>query len=127
MNYGFVKETGLNFDSALARVNSELQKEGFKILTEIDVQNKFKEKLNIDFPKYRILGACNPKMAHQAITAEWNIGLLLPCNVIVYEKEHKVWIGVMRPTQAMAAVQNVDLRVLAEHVEQNLKRVFENM
>ena len=127
MNYGFIKETGLNFDSALARVNSELQKEGFKILTEIDVQKKFKEKLNIDFPKYRILGACNPKMAHHAITAEWNIGLLLPCNVIVYEKEHKVWIGVMRPTQAMAAVQNDDLRVLAEHVEENLKRAFENM
>ncbi len=127
MDYGFIKETDLNFESALAKVDSELQKEGFKILTEIDVQAKFKEKLHIGFPKYRILGACNPKMAHQAITAEWNIGLLLPCNVIVYEKENKVWIGVMRPTQAMATVQNDDLRGLAEQVEAKLKRAFESM
>jgi len=127
MKYGYIKEIDLDFESALARVDSELQKQEFKILTEIDVQAKFKEKLNIDFPKYRILGACNPKMAHQAITAEWNIGLLLPCNIIVYEKEHKVWIGVMRPTQAMGAVQNDDLRGLAEQVEGKLKRVFESI
>ena len=127
MNYGFIKTTDLEFDEAMAKLAAELQKEGFKILTKIDVQAKFKEKLNIDFPRYVILGACNPKMAHQAITAEWNIGLLLPCNVIVYEKASKVWIGVMRPTQAMATVQNDALNGLAETVEQKLRRVFENI
>ncbi|MGB7055243.1 MAG: DUF302 domain-containing protein [bacterium] len=127
MNYGFVKATHLDFDAALARVEKELQQEGFKILTRIDAQAKFKEKLNIDFPKYMILGACNPKMAHQAITLEWNIGLLLPCNVIVYEKEDRVWIGVMKPTEAMATVQNEGLRGLATEVEAKLKRVFDNI
>jgi uncharacterized protein (DUF302 family) len=122
-----LKDTNLDFQPALARIEKELQKEGFKVLTRIDVQAKFKEKLNIDFPKYVILGACNPKMAHQAIAAEWNIGLLLPCNVVVYEKANKVWIGVMRPTQAMAMVQNEALSGLAELVEQKLQRAFENM
>ena len=127
MDYGFLKDTSLEFQPALARIEEELQKEGFKVLTKIDVQAKFKEKLNIDFPKYMILGACNPKMAHQAIAAEWNIGLLLPCNVIVYEKANKVWIGVMRPTQAMATVHNEALSRLAELVEQKLQRAFKNM
>ena len=122
MNYGFTKATDLKFDTALARVEEELQKEGFKILTKIDAQTKFKEKLNIDFPKYVILGACNPKMAYQAITLEWNIGLLLPCNIIVYEKEKKVWVGVIKPTEAMAMVQNDGLRRLAIEVETKLKK-----
>jgi len=120
MNYGFVKETDLNFTDTLQSVEEELQREGFKILTRIDAQAKFKEKLNIDFPKYLILGACNPKLAHEAISAEWDIGLLLPCNVIVYEKDSKVWVGVMRPTAAMAAVQNEALRGLAAEVESKL-------
>jgi len=127
MNYGFVKETDLNFTDTLQSVEEELQREGFKILTRIDAQAKFKEKLNIDFPKYLILGACNPKLAHEAISAEWDIGLLLPCNVIVYEKDSKVWVGVMRPTAAMAAVQNEALRGLAAEVESKLKRVFHNI
>ena len=127
MEYGSIKETDLNFESALAKVDTELQKEGFKILTEIDVQTKFEEKLNIDFPKYMILGACNPMMAHKAITTEWDIGLLLPCNVIVYEKESKVRIGVMRPTAAMAAVRNEALRGLAGEVEAKLRKVFDNI
>jgi len=127
MKYGFIKDTKLEFTDALARVENELRKEGFKILTKIDAQAKFKEKLNIDFPKYMILGACNPKMAHAAITSEWNIGLLLPCNVIVYEKENKVWVGVMKPTAAMAAVQNDTLKELATEVEAKLKRTFDNI
>lgn len=127
MNYGFMKATHLEFDAVMGKVEAELQKEGFKILTRIDAQAKFKEKLNIDFPKYMILGACNPKMAHEAITLEWNIGLLLPCNVIVYEKEDRVWIGVMKPTEAMAKVQNEGLRGLATQVETKLKRVFDNI
>ena len=125
MKYGYVKVTDLTFDDALKRVEMELQKEGFKVLTAIDAQAKFKEKLNIDFPKYMILGACNPKLAHEAISAEWNIGLLLPCNVIVYEKDNRVWVGVMKPIEAMAIVQNDALRDLAEKVESKLKRAFD--
>jgi len=127
MNYGFVKKTELEFDGALQRVEQELEKEGFRILTTIDVHAKFKEKLNIDFPKYMILGACNPKLAHRAITSEWNIGLLLPCNVIVYEKDNSVWVGVMKPTAAMALVQNDTLRTLAAEVESKLKKAFDNI
>lgn len=127
MKYGFVKATDLAFDAALEKVENELKKEGFKILTSIDAQAKFREKLNIDFPKYMILGACNPKLAHRAISAEWNIGLLLPCNVIVYEKDGKVWVGVMKPREAMAIVQNEALRELAETVESKLKRAFDEI
>jgi uncharacterized protein (DUF302 family) len=127
MKYGFVKATGLTFGDALEKVEEELRKEGFKILTTIDVQAKFKEKLNIDFPKYMILGACNPKLAHEAISAEWNIGLLLPCNVIVYEKDSQVWVGVMKPSEAMAIVQNEALHDLAATVEAKLKRAFDEL
>jgi uncharacterized protein (DUF302 family) len=127
MKYGYVKATDFEFNAALAKVETELQKEGFKILTKIDAQAKFKEKLNLDFPKYMILGACNPKMAHAAITSEWDIGLLLPCNVIVYEKENRIWIGVMKPTAAMASVQNEALGELAIEVEAKLKRAFDNI
>jgi len=127
MDYGFVKKVDSSFDKTLAKVEEELKQEGFKILTRIDVQEKFKEKLNIDFPRYLILGACNPKMAHRAISAEWDIGLLLPCNVIVYEKENSVWIGIMKPTQAMAGIKNEELKDVAHEVEMKLKRVFENM
>ncbi|MDH4210362.1 MAG: DUF302 domain-containing protein [candidate division WOR-3 bacterium] len=127
MKYGFVKATDLAFDDALEKVEKELKKEGFKILTTIDAQAKFKEKLNIDFPKYMILGACNPKLAHEAISAEWNIGLLLPCNVIVYEKDGQVWIGVMKPSEAMAIVQNEALHDLADTVEAKLKRAFDEI
>ncbi|MCK4941136.1 DUF302 domain-containing protein [candidate division WOR-3 bacterium] len=127
MNYGFVKDTDSDFDETMQRVEQELQKEGFKVLTTIDVQAKFKEKLNIAFPRYMILGACNPKLAHKAISAEWNIGLLLPCNVIVYEKNNKVWVGVMKPTAAMSSVKNEALAGLASEVEAKLKKVFDNI
>ena len=127
MDYGFVKTTTLDFDEAMQKVEQELQNESFKILTTIDAQTKFKEKLNIDFPKYTILGACNPMLAHQAISAEWNIGLLLPCNVILYEKDDRVWVGVMKPTAAMSSVKNDALKGLATTVEAKLKKVFDSI
>lgn len=127
MKYGLVKKLDLPFDETLSRVETELKKDGFGILTIIDVKDKFKEKLNIDFPRYTILGACNPKLAHQAITAEWNIGLLLPCNVIIYEKNESVYVGIIRPTQAMAMIENDALRTNAEHVETLLKDVFNRL
>ncbi len=127
MNYGFIKKIDLAFDDALVKVEEELKKEGFGILTTIDAQEKFKEKLNIDFPKYKILGACNPAMAHKAISMEWNVGLLLPCNVIVYEKENSVWVGIIKPSQAMAMVENDTLKEIAAEVEAKLKTVFEGI
>ena len=127
MKYGYVKKINSSFDEALIKVTEELKKEGFGVLTTIDVQQKLKEKLNIDFPKYMILGACNPPLAHKAISAEWDIGLLLPCNVTVYEKSNSVYIGIMKPTQAMAAVENDNLRSIALEVEAKLKRVYDNI
>jgi uncharacterized protein (DUF302 family) len=127
MKYGYVKETDLGFSDAVVKVEEELLKEGFKVLTRIDVQVKFKEKLNVDFPKYMILGACNPKLAHKAISIEWNIGLLLPCNVIVYEKNSRVGVGIMKPSEAMSIVNNAALRDLANEVESKLKRAFDRI
>ncbi|KPK72060.1 ABC transporter ATP-binding protein [candidate division WOR_3 bacterium SM23_60] len=127
MKYGYVKKVNMSFDDALTKAKEELKKEGFGILTTIDVQQKFKEKLNIDFPKYMILGACNPPLAHKAISAEWDIGLLLPCNVTVYEKDGSIYVGIMKPTQAMAAVENDNLRSIAQEVETKLKRVYDNI
>ncbi len=127
MKYGFVKKVSVNFDDAFTKVKEELKKEGFGILTTIDMQQKFKEKLGIDFPKYLILGACNPPLAHKTISAEWDIGLLLPCNATVYEKDGSVYVGIMKPTQAMAAVQNDDLHSIAQEVEIKLKRVYDNL
>ena len=127
MQYGFVKKVGLSFKDTLAKVEEELKKEGFGILTKIDVKDKFKEKLNIDFPNYHILGACNPKLAHKAISTEWDIGLLLPCNVIVYDKDDSVWVGIIKPTQAMAGVENEELRQIASEVETKLRNVFEKL
>ena len=127
MDYGFVKEVGLSFDDACSRVERELKKEGFGILTTIDVKDTLGEKLGIDFPRYTILGACNPKLAHKAISVEWNIGLLLPCNVIVYEKNGGVFVGIIRPTQAMAMIDNDALSTNAEHVEKLLKSVFDRL
>lgn len=127
MKYGYVKKVNMSFDDALTKAKEELKKEGFGILTTIDVQQKFKEKLGIDFPKYMILGACNPPLAHKAISAEWDIGLLLPCNVTVYEKDGSVYVGIMKPTQAMAAVENDDLRSIAQEVETKLQHVYDNI
>lgn len=127
MVYGFLKKVYLSFDDALVKVKDELEKEGFGILIKIDIQEKFKEKLNIDFPKYQILGACNPKMAHRSISAEWNIGLLLPCNVIIYEKEGNVWVGIIRPTQVMGMIEGEELRKVANEVETKLGNVFDKL
>ena len=112
INYGFYKEVAMVFEEAVEIVTEELKKEGFGILTKIDVRDKFKEKLDIDFKKYVILGACNPLSAHKAILAEENIGLMLPCNVIVYKKEKKTAISIIKPTIAMKMIDNEELKVV---------------
>ena len=125
INYGFTKELNLNYETVIAQAREALKKEGFGILTEIDVQEKMKEKLGIDFRKYIILGACNPSNAHKAILAEENIGLMLPCNVIVYEKGSKTVLSVIRPTVAMQMIDNAELQKIAEAVEGQLKKAFD--
>jgi uncharacterized protein (DUF302 family) len=106
ITYGFKKEIGLSFDRAVEAVTEELKKRDFGILTKIDVKEKFKEKLGIDFPHYVILGACNPPYAHQAIQAEEDIGLILPCNVVIYEREGKTILGIIKPSAAMGMIEN---------------------
>jgi uncharacterized protein (DUF302 family) len=127
INYGFTKELAMPFEKAVEVVSEALKKEGFGILTKIDVQEKFKEKLGIEFKKYVILGACNPLNAHKAILAEENIGLMLPCNVIVYEGEGKTVVSVIKPTVAMSAIGNEKLQQLAVSVEAQLKNVFDSL
>ena len=127
VNYGFTKELNVPFEKVVETVIQELKNEGFGVLTKIDVKEKFKEKLGIDFTKYVILGACNPANAHEAILAEENIGLMLPCNVIVYEKEKRVVVSIVKPTVAMEMIDNKGLKQLAIQVEQKLKKVFDSI
>jgi uncharacterized protein (DUF302 family) len=109
------------YEKVIDVVSKALKKEGFGILTEIDVQEKMKKKLGIDMNKYIILGACNPPNAYKAILAEANIGLMLPCNVIVYEKGGKTVLSVIRPSVAMQMVDSVELQKISEEVEKKLK------
>ncbi|MGD0274757.1 MAG: DUF302 domain-containing protein [Syntrophales bacterium] len=125
IHYGFTKELDLPFERVREMVIEELKKEGFGILTEIDVREKFREKLGIDFMKYIILGACNPPNAHKSILAEENIGLMLPCNVIVYEKGNRTALSVIKPTIAMQMIDNEALRPIATVIEDKLKKVFD--
>jgi len=125
INYAFTKEMDIPYETVVMLVREALKKEGFGILTEIDVQGKMKEKLGIDMKKYIILGACNPPNAYKAILAEENIGLMLPCNVIVYEKGGKTVLSVIRPTVAMQIVDNLELQKVAQAVEEQLKKAFD--
>ncbi|HEY5496797.1 MAG TPA: DUF302 domain-containing protein [Syntrophales bacterium] len=125
INYGFTKELDIPYEKVIEQVREALKKEGFGVLTEIDIKEKMKEKLNLDMRKYIILGACNPPSAYKTILAEENIGLMLPCNVIVYEKDSKTVLSVIRPSVAMQMIDNMKLQKLAEVVEEQLKRAFD--
>ena len=125
ITYGFTKESKLPFEDAIERVTQELQKEGFGVLTSIDMKVKFREKLNIDFNKYVILGACNPPLAYESLSVEEDVGLLLPCNVIVYDRDGTTIVSIIKPTAGMGMIENRALREIAEKVEAKLKRVIE--
>ncbi len=127
MNYGYKKQVDASFEDAVQKVKEELQKEGFGVLTEIDVKATMKKKLDLDYENYLILGACNPSFAHKALEAEKEIGLLLPCNVVVYEDGGSVFVSVILPTVAMGMVENSDLPNIAAEVEEKLKRVIDNI
>lgn len=127
--YGLKKTVALPPSEAEARVRAELKEEGFGVLTEIDVKETLKEKLDIDFKPYRILGACNPTLAHQALTAEEDIGLLLPCNLVVYEGESEGTsvVAVLDPVLQLSVTGREDIESLAREVASRLKRVLERI
>ena len=128
MSYYFSKIIELSFDDAISKVKKDLQKEGFGILTDIDLKQILREKLDVDFRKYVILGACNPPFAHKALQAEDKIGTMLPCNVIVQEiAEGKVEVAAVDPAASMQAVENQKLEEIAEQVREILKRVIETL
>ena len=128
MAYYFSKTLDIPFDEAIGRVTEELKREGFGVLTEIDVSTTLKNKLNVDFRKYRILGACNPSYAHKALLAEDKIGTMLPCNVIVQEgEEGRVEIAAVDPIASMRAIENEALGGIASEVREKLKSVVERV
>jgi len=125
--YQYKKEIGMGYKEAVARAREELQKEGFGVLTEIDVKATLKKKLDVDFDDYIILGACNPPFAYQAIQAEQDLGLMLPCNLIVYSKEGKTFVASIKPTVQMEKIGNQKLKSVAVQVEQKLKKVVDSI
>jgi uncharacterized protein (DUF302 family) len=126
--YYFNKTVDLSFEDAIAHVTEELKKEGFGVLTEIDVQATLKKKLDVDFRPYKILGACNPPFAYKALQAEHNIGLMLPCNIIVQDAGNgKSEVAAIDPLVAMSSVENPALEPVATEIQAKLKRVVENL
>lgn len=128
MDYYFTKTVNEDFDTAISKVTEELKKEGFGVLTEIDVKDTLKKKLDVDFKKYKILGACNPRFAYEALQTEENIGTMLPCNVVVQEqKDGKVEVSAVDPVASMMAVKNDALGKIAGQVREKLSRIINNL
>ena len=128
MSYHNSKMVQYSFDEAITKVTEELKKEGFGILTEIDVKETLKKKIDVDFRKYKILGACNPPFAYKALQAEETLGVLLPCNVVIQEKEGgKVQASIVNPMESMQAVKNPALEEIATEVSSKLQKVLENL
>lgn len=124
MEYGFSKTVSLTYENTIQKVTEELKKEGFGVLTSIDVKETLKKKLNIDFPRYIILGACNPPFAHKALLTDEQIGLLLPCNIIIYEKAGKTNISFFDPMIMMKITEDETIRPIAEEVKAKLEHVL---
>jgi uncharacterized protein (DUF302 family) len=125
MKFYIEKTTSYSFEEAIVKVTEELKKEDFGVLTEIDLHEKFKEKLNVDFKKYKILGACNPPFAYEALKVEDKIGTMLPCNVIVRELDNgKTEIAAVDPVASLMAVKNADLQEIAKKIKQRLDKVI---
>jgi uncharacterized protein (DUF302 family) len=125
--YSFSRVLSVPYEETIAKVKDSLKSEGFGVLTEIDVQKTLKEKLNQDFRKYIILGACNPPLAHRVLQAEPEVGVLLPCNVLVYEEEGKTVVSAMDPEAAMALVKNEKVGEVAKQVRQKMQRVLNSL
>ena len=127
-NYGFSKAVNLGYDEAIEKVTEELKKEGFGVLTEIDVKATLKKKLDVNIKSYKILGACNPPFAYQSLQAEEQIGLMLPCNIIVYANDNnETVVAAIDPIASMQAVKNETLDEVAETIQGKLKNVINNL
>lgn len=124
MQYGFSKTVDMPYEQAIEKVTAELKNEGFGVLTTIDVKETLKQKINVDFKKYTILGACNPPIAHRALQEEEEIGLLLPCNVIVYEKDGKTCVSIFDPMVMTWIIENDQMKPIATEVQEKLQRVL---
>ncbi|AEV97215.1 hypothetical protein A4D02_17385 [Niastella koreensis] len=128
MNYNISKKLQIGFQEAINKVTDELKKEGFGIITVIDLKEKFKEKVGVDFRRYTILGACNPKIAYEAVQLEDKIGVMLPCNILVQEHENsEVEVSAINPMNAMGIVNNERLSSLANEIGQKLQKVIANI
>ena len=129
MNYYFsTMLEGVSFTESEKKVTEQLKIEGFGVLTEIDVSGTFKKKLDVDFKKYKILGACNPQIAHKALQIDAKAGVFLPCNIIVEEHENgTVEVTAVSPVASMMSIENKDLQLLMAEVENKLKLVIENL
>lgn len=124
--YGYRKKVSYDFNTAVEKITASLKDQGFGIISQINITEKIKEKLDEEFIPYVILGACNPKLAFKALQTETEIGLLLPCNVIVYEKDDAVFISSILPSVGMSFVENSELKCIAEEVEPKLKKSIDN-
>ncbi len=125
MKYGYTKEVAKDFDGAIEAVKAELAKVGFGVLFELDVANTLKQKIGAELERYVILGACNPPLAYKALQAEQEIGLLLPCNVIVYQKGDQVFVSTIVPTAAMGMVESETVKEIAKEAEAKLLAVID--
>lgn len=126
-DYGDVRPTKLRFDEALAEMEAALKKEGFGVLCQIDIQAKLKEKLGVEFPRYVILGACNPPLALQALQKDMNLGLLLPCNAVVYEEGGQVHVGAVDAVRMLFVANQPDMEGLARQVNEKLRRALDTV
>ena len=127
MRYYFSKTVNLPFNEAINKVTEDLKSQGFGILTEIDVRATLKKKLDVEFPPYMILGACNPPFAFQALRAEEKIGVMLPCNIVVQQKGEVVEVAAVDPAASMQAVDNPVLAEIAGEIQKKLKTVIDNL
>lgn len=127
MEYKYKKESELSFEDTILRTKEVLSKEGFGVLTEIDVRATLKTKLGVEYGNYIILGVCNPSLAHQALLAEKEVGLFMPCNVIIYEEDSKNFVSAIMPTVALQAISNPIIEKIAKQAEEKLKKIIDNI
>ncbi len=123
--YGYSRPVSLTFEQALERIRATLKDQGFGVLTEIDIQKALREKLGVEFPRYLILGACNPQLAHQALQFDLDIGLLLPCNVVIRESDGRVEVAVVDARRMLSVVGDERLTPIAEQANERLRRAVD--
>ena len=127
INYGFYKELNMSFEKIMKQLPEKVKEQGFGIVSQIDMKEKFKEKLGVESKNYMILGLCDPASAIKSIQADQSIGLMLPCNMVVFEKGDKTAVSIIKPTIAMSMVENEKLESISHDVETRLKQIFDSI